>query len=48
MIMAHFKKYGLFLGWFQVMSVVFWFVSGSFLWVEEISYTKIMDPKGTK
>ena len=30
MIMAHFAKYWLFLGWFQVMSVVSWLVSGNF------------------
>ena len=28
--MFHFAKYWLFLGWFQVMSVVSWLVSGNF------------------
>ena len=34
MIIAHFTKYRLFLGWFQVMSVISWLVSGSFRWLE--------------
>ena len=34
--MAHFTKYWLFLGWFQVMSVVSWLVSGSFRWFQDV------------
>ena len=36
MIMAHFAKYRLFRGWFQVLSVVSWLVSGSFGWFQVV------------
>ena len=34
--MAHFAKYRLFRGWFQVLSVVSWLVSGSFGWFQVV------------